>query len=127
MVDVIGAALAAKAAGDGSRTIAVRLGRPVETVRGWLRRFAARQETVRHFFTGVLVGVGVDPAAPEGARSKFADAVQAVAGAWWALSSRWPQVGEVSCWWAAGAVTGGILLAPGWSPHAVKTINTSRP
>ncbi len=127
MVDVIGAALAAKAAGEGARTIAARLGRSVETVRGWLRRFAARQETVRHVFTGVLVGFGVDPAAPEGARSAFADAVQAVAGAWWALSSRWPQVGKVSCWWAAGAVTGGILLAPGWDPRTAETINTSRP
>jgi hypothetical protein len=40
LVEVIGAALSAKAAGVGARTIAVGLGRPVETVRGWLRSFA---------------------------------------------------------------------------------------
>ena len=37
---VIGAALAAAAAGDGHRKIAGRLGRAAPTVRGWLRRFA---------------------------------------------------------------------------------------
>ncbi|MDN5804233.1 MAG: helix-turn-helix domain-containing protein [Microlunatus sp.] len=39
--EVIGAALHAKAAGAGYRTIAVRLGRPVSTVRRWLRRVPA--------------------------------------------------------------------------------------
>lgn len=34
LAEVIGAALAAKAAGAGARVIAERLGRPVETVRG---------------------------------------------------------------------------------------------
>jgi hypothetical protein len=48
---VIGSALAAKAAGVGHRRIAAGLGRPVETVRGWLRRFAGRLESVRAVFT----------------------------------------------------------------------------
>ncbi|WP_125612134.1 DUF6431 domain-containing protein [Specibacter cremeus] len=37
-LDVIGTALAAKAAGSGHRTIATLLGRPLSTVRRWLRR-----------------------------------------------------------------------------------------
>ena len=37
-VEVIGTALAAKAAGSGHRTIATLLGRPASTVRRWLRR-----------------------------------------------------------------------------------------
>jgi hypothetical protein len=37
LVEVIGAALAARAAGAGCRRIAAGLGRPVDTVRGWLR------------------------------------------------------------------------------------------
>ena len=37
---VIGAGLTAKATGAGHRLIAALLGRPPETVRGWLRRFA---------------------------------------------------------------------------------------
>jgi hypothetical protein len=44
---VIGAALAAKAEGSGYRRIAAALGRPEETVWGWLRRFAGRVEAVR--------------------------------------------------------------------------------
>ena len=37
VVEVIGAALRAKARGQGHRPIAARLGRPASTVRGWLR------------------------------------------------------------------------------------------
>ena len=48
---VIGAGLTAKATGAGHRLIAALLGRPPETVRGWLRRFAARVEPVRAVFT----------------------------------------------------------------------------
>lgn len=103
--------------------IAERLGRPVETVRGWLRRFASRAETVRRLFTVVLVDAGVDPAPPGPARTGFADAVSAVVGAWWSIGSRWPGVGKVSPWWVACAVSGGILLAPAWP---TETINTNR-
>ena len=45
--EVIGAALLAKAQGDGHRKIAARLGRPPATVRGWLRAFARRAEAVQ--------------------------------------------------------------------------------
>jgi hypothetical protein len=124
VAEVIGAALAAKASGAGVRTIAERLGRPVETVRGWLRRFGRRAEAVRRYFTVLLVDAGVDPAPPGTARTLFADAVAAVVGAWWSMESRWPGVGKVSPWLVACAVTGGILLAPSWPGQ---TINTSRP
>lgn len=43
-VEVVGEAVLANAAGQGHRPIAARLGRPPATVRGWLRRFAARAE-----------------------------------------------------------------------------------
>jgi hypothetical protein len=39
---VIGTALLAKATGVGHRPIASFVGRPVSTVRGWLRRFGCR-------------------------------------------------------------------------------------
>src|SRR5204863_5530949 len=76
VAEVIGAALAAKVAGDGARSIAIRLRRPVETVRGWLRRFADRAEVVRTWFTVLLVNTGVDPVppAPAPAATAFADA-----------------------------------------------------
>ncbi|WP_372412240.1 helix-turn-helix domain-containing protein [Streptomyces luteireticuli] len=112
LAEVIGAALVEKASGHGARTIAARLGRPVDTVRGWLRRFALRAEHIRAYFTVLLVDAGVDPVPPAAAAGAFADAVSAVAGAWsagafadavsavagaWsAAASRWPLVGEVS-------------------------------
>ncbi len=46
-VAVIGRALLAKAGGSGHRRIAALLGRPVSTVRGWLRRFGVRAEGLR--------------------------------------------------------------------------------
>jgi transposase len=41
-VSAIGEAIEAKAAREGHRPIARRLGVPADTVRGWLRRFAER-------------------------------------------------------------------------------------
>jgi hypothetical protein len=114
LVEVIGAALSAKAAGAGARTIAERLGRPVETVRGWLRCFARRAEALRAWFTVLLVDVGVDPVPPAQASTPFADAVAAVLGAVVAARSRWPRVGEVSPWWWVSAASVGCLLAPSW-------------
>ena len=113
VVTVIGAALAAKAAGAGVRTAAA-VGCPVETVRGWLRRFAGRAEAVRVVFTTLLVDAGVDPVPPAASSSVFADAVAAVVGASVAVASRWPDAGEVPPWLLAVAVSGGRLLAPGW-------------
>jgi hypothetical protein len=114
LVVVIGQALALKAAGAGARTIAARLGRAVDTVRGWLRRFAARAEAVRVMFTGLLVDTGPDPVVPAAAGSVLADAVAAVVGVAVAVVARWPLLGTVSVWLAASAVSGGRLLAPSW-------------
>jgi hypothetical protein len=122
LVEVIGAALAARAAGAGARSIAAGCGRPADTVRGWLRRFGSRAGLVRAFFTGLLVDVGVDPVPAAAAPSGFADAVAAVAGAAVAAASRWPVIGAVPLWWLACAASGGRLLAPGWPE---KLINTS--
>ena len=114
LVEVIGAALSAKAAGAGARTIAAVLRRPVETVRGWLRRFAGRAEALRVWFTVLQVDIGVDPVPPAAARTVFADAVSAVLGAVVAARSRWPRVGQVSPWWWASAASESLLLAPSW-------------
>ena len=53
-VEVIGAALVAKAAGVGHRPVAARLGRPASTVRGWLRAFAGNAARVRAVCAGLL-------------------------------------------------------------------------
>ncbi|MGH3721375.1 MAG: DUF6431 domain-containing protein [Pseudonocardiaceae bacterium] len=112
---VIGGALAAKAAGVGHRVIAAVLGRPVETVRGWLRRFGGRLEEVRAVFTWWCRALEVDPVLPGPAGSAWADAVAAVTAAAGAVAVRFG-IGEVACWEAAAAVSAGRLLAPGWPP-----------
>ena len=64
VVEVIGASLVAKAAGWGHRQIAVLVGRPAATVRGWLRRFAGRAEVVRAAFRSQMCGEAEVAAAP---------------------------------------------------------------
>jgi hypothetical protein len=114
LAEVIGAALTAKAKGLGARRIAAMLGRSVDSVRGWLRRFGSRAEVVRRFFTGLRVAVAPDPVVPAATRTGFADAVAAVFGAAVAVLARWPRLGEVPVWQAAAAATNGGLLAPSW-------------
>jgi hypothetical protein len=72
---VIGAGLTAKATGAGHRLIAALLGRPAETVRGWLRRFAERVEAVRAVFTRWCRDLAPDPVLPGPAGSAWADAI----------------------------------------------------
>jgi hypothetical protein len=122
-VDVIGAALRAKAIGAGHRPIAVALGRPASTVRGWLRAFAGNAETVRAMFTALLVQLdpvtGALPVHP----GVVAEAVEAVGACAAAARRRLGVVGAVSPWQLAAAVSDGRLLAPGL---AAVSINTSR-
>jgi Homeodomain-like domain len=117
---VIGAALAAKAGGSGYRRIAAALGRPEETVRGWLRRFAGRVEAVRVVFTGWLVALAPDPVMPEPAGSAWADAVTAITAAAGAVATRFG-LGAVAPWEVVVSVSGGRLLAPGWPPVLINT------
>jgi hypothetical protein len=118
---VIGSALVAKARGVGFRRIAAGLGRPAETVRGWLRRFAGRAEPVRVVFTGWLRALEADPVLPGPAGSRWADAVIAIVAAARAVAGRFA-LGTVLAWEVAVAVSAGCLLAPGWPE---KMINTS--
>lgn len=123
-VDVIGAALRAKAAGAGHRPIAARLERPASTVRGWLRAFAGNAEAARSMFTALLVQfdplTGPLPTHP----SVLADAVEAVGACAGAARRRLGVLGAVSPWQLAAAVTAGRLLAAGLT---TVLINTSRP
>lgn len=121
---VIVSALAAKArTGVGFRRIAADLARPVETVRGWLRRFAERAEAVRSVFTVWLVAVAADPVMPDAAGGVFADAVTVIAAVATAITHRF-LLPEVSLAEAAVAVSGGRLLAPGWPGEPVQHEST---
>jgi hypothetical protein len=109
-LDTIGAALLAKAAGHGHRTIATELGVAPGTVRGWLRRAAAWAEWVRGAATGLALQA--DPllgaAAPTG--SALGDALDALGAAVAALVRR---VGPIARPWPLAAIIArGRLLAP---------------
>ena len=134
---VIDAALAARAAGVGHRRVAASLGRPAETVRGWLRRFAAWLGPVRAVFTRWCRALEPDPdrVLPGPAGSAWADTVGVIGAAASVVSARFRPgsgpgsrpggvgaggcvVGEVARWEVAVAVSAGRLLAPDWPDRA---------
>lgn len=107
-VEVIGAALLGHVAGVGHRQIAVGLGVPAATVRGWLRRFGSRAAAIAAFFTrwALTLAPGSDAPAPTG--SAVGDAVEAVGVATRAAVHRF---GPGPVWTRAARLTGGGLLA----------------
>lgn len=109
-VAVIGEALLAKANGRGHRPIAAMLNRPVSTVRGWLRRFGSRAESIRVLFTGLLHSLDPSAAAVLPAGSAFANALE-VLGLATAAAAR--LFGPRPAWQFASAASGGLLLGSG--------------
>lgn len=106
-VEVIGAALVAKATGHGHRRVAAELGVHPSTVRGWLRRFAASAEAIRSFFTVLAHHLDplLAPLAPAG--SETADALESIAAAARAAVTRF---GPRPPWaFASAASVGGLL------------------
>jgi hypothetical protein len=108
-VVVIGAALSAKGAGVGHRRVAVLVGRPESTVRGWLRRFGRRAESVRVLFTGLLHALDSAAAAVVPTGSVFGDALD-VLGLAAAAAGR--LFGPRPAWQFASSASAGLLLGP---------------
>ena len=119
-VVVVGRALLAKAAGAGHRSIAAVLDRPVSTVRGWLRRFGARAESLRVLFTALLHALDACAGAVPVTGSGFTDALQAL-GLAAAAAAR--LFGPRPAWQFASAASGGLLLGLAVMPMPVA--NTS--
>jgi hypothetical protein len=116
-VDVIGAAIEARAGGVGHRRVGERLGVPVATVRGWLRRLAGRLEPTRVVLLQVAVRAGVDVTVPPGWGCRWRDLLAALDTATAAVTGRFGPVGvlgPVTAWQVAVGCCGGRLLAPGW-------------
>lgn len=113
LAEVIGEALEAKVAGAGRRRIAKELNVPVDTVRGWLRRFAARASEVREFFTRLAHSLGADLRAIEPRASPLADALEAVGVAARTFAERF---GPTPVWHFVSGATGGRLLSNTSSP-----------
>lgn len=112
-VAVIGAALLAGAEGAGHRPVARALGRPADTVRGWLRRARRGAARIRAHFSiwAHTLDPVLGPAVPAG--SVLADAIDAIAAAARAASLR---LGVRPVWSWASAMTAGTLLSNTNSP-----------
>lgn len=112
---VIASAIEAKiVSGAGHRRIAAGCGRPVSTVRGWLRAFAASASAIVGAFTALLHRDGADPAGlwPAPARTPAGQALSAVAFYAAALVERFALV--VLPWHqAAMAVAGPFFFSAG--------------
>lgn len=106
-VEVIGRGLLLAARGAGFRPIAVELGLPESTVRGWLRRARALAEVIREHFT--RWGFAIDPVFASGrpAGGRLAGAVEAVGRCGRAAALVF---GRRSPWRLASSLTGGGLL-----------------
>lgn len=113
--EVIGSALVAKAAGGGHRSIALSLGLPFSTVRGWLRRFGAMATRIFEHFTrwAHVIDPGRGPVEATG--SAFVDALGAV-GMVAQMAVR--RFGPRRAWSTASVLTGGLLLCNTSAPWA---------
>jgi hypothetical protein len=106
-VAVIGQAIEANVAGEGCRSIAYRLGVPADTVRGWLRRFAARAEWIRAHFTRWALWLDAEIGAVLPTGSDVADALEAIAVAARAWVLRF---GPGPVWRIVSRLSAGALL-----------------
>ena len=113
VVAVIGAALVAAARGAGFRRAAELIGRPVTTVRGWLRRARAAAARIREHFTRWAHVLDASLPAIEPAGSVLADAVAVVGVAARAASV---VLGPRPGWSWASVLSGGRLLGNTSSP-----------
>lgn len=110
--EVIGHALAAKAAGAGFRAIAAQLDRPVSTVRAWLRRARADhadwlyRRAAEHCARADRELLGQSTAVP----SMLGRALNLLAGA--ALSHRRRWGTDISPWALMSCISDGHLLGP---------------
>jgi hypothetical protein len=128
VVTVIWAALLARAAGRGWRSITAAAGRPASTVRGWLSRFTAHAEPIRVGFARLErhanTGGDLDRLVPAG--SPVADAVAQIGAACAAVRrALGSTVFAVSAAEMVAACSGGSLLAARFPATMAKWINTS--
>ncbi|MGH3847177.1 MAG: hypothetical protein ACRDS0_38020 [Pseudonocardiaceae bacterium] len=104
--EVIGAALLARAAGGGHRSIGQELGVPAATVRGWLRVMGSRLEEVRLYLLGVARRAGVDRPVPKALGCPWRDLLAALGAVTVAVTGRFGGVGvlgPVTAWQVAAA------------------------
>jgi len=112
-LEVIGTALTAKAAGGGHRSIAARLGRPLSTVRRWLRRAAPPSHTQWLYEQAVQHAFRLNPdilVRPKRWPSLLGWSLNILAGA--AVAYRERVAVDLPLWPLIGYFTRGNLLGP---------------
>lgn len=109
-VTVIGAALLAKATGQGHRPVAAALKVPASTVRGWLRRIVAVAQRVLAVFAAVSAELGAEFTPPAPTAGPVAAVVELLGVLSAAVARRLG--GSCSSWRLAAVLSGGRLLAP---------------
>lgn len=119
-VELIGAAVVARAAGLGHRMIGDQLRVPVTTVRGWLRVMDTRLDSSRVWLLCLARRAGVDQPVPKARGCPWRDLLAALEAARMAVTGRFGLVGvlgPVTVWQMAAACSAGRLLAPDWPPR----------
>jgi hypothetical protein len=128
--EVIASAIEAKtAAGWGHRRIAAGCGRPVSTVRGWLRAFQASAGQIGDRFTQLLVRDAVDAVVlwPKPAGTVMGEALSAVLAYAEGLGRRFGAIVTVT-WVQAGiAASNGRLFCSSWWSDTANTNWPLRP
>ncbi len=104
---VIGAALVAAARGVPWTRAAAQLGVPLETLRGWLRRFTRRAGLVRAWLLGLLDALVDDPRLPDGVADPVAGALSVLGELRRQMPARWPLVASLSPWQLAARLSRG--------------------
>jgi len=110
---VIGSALVQKAEGAGHRKIALNIGRPETTVRGWIRCFRKNSEILLEHFTNWALALDATLSEIAEVGSLFADAISAIGIAARAAIIRF---GPKPPWSQISAMCGGRLLSNTNSP-----------
>jgi len=111
-VEVIGAALVARASGAGCRRIGAAAGRPMSTVRGWLVRLERNGRPLRAAFTALVHRLEVSPPVLTAGRGEAAEAVAAMGEAAAAVRRLLgTSMRALSPWQVVAAVSHGGLLA----------------
>lgn len=110
-VTVIGAALLAKAGGNGHRPIGVLLNVPASTVRGWLRRIVTVAEQVLAVLAVAAAELGTEFTPPAVTAGPVAAVVELLGALSASVARRLG--GSCSPWRLAAVLTGGRLLSPG--------------
>lgn len=128
--DVIAAAIEAKTAlGWGHRRIADGCGRPVSTVRGWLRAFRSSAAQISDWFTGLLVRDAPDAVVlwPKPAGTAPGEALSALMAYADGLARRFAATVTVT-WVQAGiATSNGRLFCSSWWEASPNTNRPLRP